>query len=56
MKDIATRLKDLEEQHKELEYNIAWGYSNYTTDDEMARMKKEKLRIKDEIEALRNHV
>jgi hypothetical protein len=46
-------IKHLEERHKELEYNIAWGYSNYLHDADMGKMKKEKLMIKDQIENLK---
>jgi hypothetical protein len=49
-------IKHLEERHKELEYNIAWGYSNYLNDIDMGKMKKEKLMIKDRIEQLRNEL
>ncbi len=56
MEDIKTRIQRLEEKHKELEYNIAWGYSNYLNDSDMSKMKKEKLMIKDELDALKQHV
>jgi len=49
-------IKHLEERHKELEYSIAWGYSNYLHDADMGKMKKEKLMIKDRIEQLRNEL
>lgn len=54
--DIQTRIKVLEEKHKQLEYDIAWGYTNYLDDAQMKKMKQEKLIVKDELEALRNHV
>jgi len=54
--DIQTRIQVLEEKHRQLEYDIAWGYTNYLDDANMKKMKQEKLMIKDEIEALRNHV
>ena len=54
--DIKTRRQVLEEKHKQLEYDIAWGYTNYIDDAQMKKMKQEKLIIKDELEALRNHV
>jgi len=54
--DIQTRIKVLEEKHRQLEYDIAWGYTNYIDDAQMKKMKQEKLIIKDELEALRNHV
>jgi hypothetical protein len=56
MEDIETRIRQLEEKHKQLEYDIAWGYSNYINDSDMSKMKKEKLIIRDQIEALRSHV
>ncbi len=56
MEDIQTRIRRLEEKHRELEYNIAWGYSNYLNDADMSKMKKEKLMLKDELDALRQHV
>ncbi len=54
--DIQTRIKVLEEKHRQLEYDIAWGYTNYLDDAQMKKMKQEKLIVKDELEALRNHV
>lgn len=56
MDDIQTRIRKLEEKHKELEYDIAWGYSKYLNDADMSKMKKEKLMIRDQIEELRQHV
>ena len=56
MDDIATRIRKLEERHKILEREIAWGYSNYIHDDDMSKMKKEKLLIKDELESLKRHI
>ena len=53
MNDVQARIKKLEERHTEIEYNIAWGYSNYLNDADMSKMKKEKLMIKDELESLR---
>lgn len=53
MQDIQQEIQKLEERHKNLEYEIAWGYSNYVNDDDMNKMKKEKLMIKDRLEALR---
>jgi len=47
-------IKHLEERHREIEYNIAWGYSNYLNDTDMNKMKKEKLMIKDRIEKLKS--
>jgi hypothetical protein len=54
--DIQTRIERLEERHKQLEYDIAWGYSNYLDDPHMKKLKQEKLLVKDELEALRQHV
>ena len=49
-------IKHLEERHKELEYSIAWGYSSYLNDEDMSKMKKEKLMIKDRLKKLRNEL
>lgn len=49
-------IKHLEDRHRELEYNIAWGYSNYLNDTDMSKMKKEKLMLKDRIETLKNEL
>lgn len=46
------KLFDLEQRHKELDENIAWGYSFYLDDSNMKKMKYEKLVIKREIESL----
>ena len=54
--NVKETIKHLEERHKELEYSIAWGYSSYLNDDDMSKMKKEKLMIKDRIEQLRNEL
>lgn len=56
MDDIQTRIKKLEERHKTLEREIAWGYSSYLNDDDMSKMKKEKLLIKDELESLKQYI
>jgi hypothetical protein len=50
---LTETIKHLEERHRELEYNIAWGYSNYLNDVDMGKMKKEKLMLKDQIEKLK---
>lgn len=49
-------IKHLEERHRELEYNIAWGYSSYLNDTDMSKMKKEKLLLKDRIAKLKNEL
>lgn len=46
------KLFDLEQRHKELDENIAWGYSFYLDDGNMKKMKYEKLLVKREIESL----
>ena len=56
MDDINTRIQKLEEKHKQLEYDIAWGYSNYLDDPQLKKLKQEKLLIKDQIEALKNNI
>ena len=49
-------LEQLQQRHTELEYNIAWGYSNYLNDADMGKMKKEKLVLKEKIEKLKNNL
>jgi hypothetical protein len=51
--DIKQKLFELENRHKELDENIAWGYSFYLDDANLSKMKKEKLFVKEEIEKLR---
>jgi hypothetical protein len=54
--DIQTRIQVLEEKHKQLEYDIAWGYSNYLDDPQLKKLKQEKLLVKDQIEELKRHI
>lgn len=49
---IQETLKHLQERHRELEYDIAWGYSTFLNDNDMNKLKKEKLLVKDRIEKL----
>lgn len=51
--DTQSRIQHLEEKHRQLEYDIAWGYSNYLDDPQLKKLKQEKLMIKDELEQLR---
>jgi hypothetical protein len=48
----ADKLAELEARHKELDENIAWGYSFYQDDVDMSKMKKEKLIVKEQIESI----
>jgi hypothetical protein len=54
--DIQTRIQVLEEKHKQLEYDIAWGYSNYLDDPQLKKLKQEKLLVKDQIEELKRNI
>lgn len=47
------RYLSLEQHHKSLEENIAWGYSFYLGDADMKKMKIEKLYVKQELEKLK---
>ena len=47
------RFISLEARHKELDENIAWGYSFYLDDKDMKKMKFEKLQVKRELESLK---
>lgn len=54
MENKTHRIKVLESRHKELDKNIQRGYSNYIDDSSLTKMKQEKLKIKDQIEKLKN--
>ena len=46
------KLFELEQRHRDLDENIAWGYSFYLGDADMKKMKLEKLVVKREIESI----
>ena len=56
MSDNATRLKFLEESHRKLDEDIQKGYDTFMNDYLIAKMKVQKLRIKDAIEELKKEV
>jgi hypothetical protein len=43
-------LQTLEEQHQILEKTIEEAYKNYMSDDEITELKKERLRLKEQID------
>ena len=50
---LTNHLKVLEERHRSLDKQIIEEYDNFVRDDEVENHKKEKLLLKDEIEALK---
>lgn len=54
--DKAERLQLLELKHKEADALIQKGWSKYLNDEKLSLMKKEKLHLKDQIEALKNEL
>ena len=51
-----SHLEQLELKHRELDRKIKEGYTDYLDDASLAKMKQEKLFIKDQIEQLRKKV
>ena len=51
-----SHLAQLELKHRELDRKIKEGYTDYLDDASLAKMKQEKLFIKDQIEQLRKKV
>lgn len=51
-----SHLESLELKHKELDKQIEMGYTNYLDDGSLAKMKQEKLYLKDQIEQIRKKV
>lgn len=49
---LEAELKELQAHHKMLDENIKRGYTNYIADDDLTKMKQEKLMIKRRIVAL----
>lgn len=52
MKNQAARIDALKEKHKQLDEQIKQDYKNYIDDLEIEILKKQKLRIKDELKRL----
>ena len=50
---LTNHIKVLEERHRSLDKQIIEEYDNFVRDDEVENHKKEKLLLKDEIEALK---
>lgn len=50
---LTNHLKVLEERHRSLDKQIIEEYDNFIRDEEVENHKKEKLLLKDEIEALK---
>lgn len=53
MKDVLERIEVLKQHHKELDVLIQQEYAEYKNDQVIEQHKKEKLKIKDEIERLK---
>jgi len=51
-----SHLEQLESKHRELDRKIKESYTDYLDDASLAKMKQEKLFIKDQIEQLRKKV
>jgi hypothetical protein len=49
---ITTHIKTLNNKHKELDDKLHSAYIHYLPNNEISKLKKEKLRIKDEIKNL----
>ena len=49
-------LEELELKHRELDNLIKEGYTNYLSDENLVKMKQEKLAIKRQIEKLQKKV
>ena len=56
MKDQTARIEVLERQHKELDKEIKIAYNKYSPSSVIENMKKQKLRIKDEITKLKESI
>lgn len=51
---LAARLEELRNRHRELDTLIETKYYNFTVNDEVRRLKTQKLWLKDEIHYLEN--
>jgi hypothetical protein len=53
---LEDELVELEQVHRKLDESIARGYTNYIADENLGKMKQEKLIIKREIENIRTRL
>lgn len=56
MRDQLDRIKFLEETHRKLDNDIQKGYSNFLGDQDLSKMKLQKLRLKEQIEQMKKEV
>ena len=56
LKSLSNHLKVLEERHRDLDNKIADDYEHHMDDTELANEKLEKLKLKREIETLKEHI
>lgn len=49
-------LKHLEEKHKQIDKQIAEGYSHYLSDPNLIKMKQDRLNLKRQIEETREKI
>lgn len=49
-------LKHLEEKHKQIDKQIAEGYSHYLSDPNLTKMKQDRLNIKRQIEETKEKI
>ena len=56
LKSLSNHLKVLEERHRDLDNKIADDYEHQMDDTELANEKLEKLKLKREIETLKEHI
>tara|TARA_B100001057_G_scaffold478078_1_gene548103 strand:+ start:3051 stop:3230 length:180 start_codon:yes stop_codon:yes gene_type:complete len=52
MGSVEPRIKALEARHRELDKKVAQMYNKSYQEDELAKLKREKLKLKDEITTL----
>lgn len=50
---LEDELHELELVHRRLDENISRGYTNYLADQNLSKMKQERLHVKREIESIR---
>ena len=56
LKSLSNHLKVLEERHRDLDNKIADDYEHHMDETELANKKLEKLKLKREIETLKEHI
>ena len=54
LKSLTNHLKVLEERHRELDKKVSEDYEHHLNSDEYNKEKKDKLHLKEEIEALKH--